>query len=81
MCFGGGKTPAPPKPPPMPIPPNPREEGLVAQQDEIRRRRAANMTRTGTVLTTPMGDAGAGGSVSRASAGGGTKLGGNSGFI
>ena len=69
MCSFGSKT---QKPPPVPQPPSPREEGLVAQQDELRRRQRAQMGRSGTVLTAPMGDATAGNWVGAPKVGGGS---------
>ncbi len=72
MCGNLFSTPKPPDPPPIPVQPSPREEGLVAQQEEIRRRRGADMSRQATVLTTPLGDPGAGQSVGRAGIGSGT---------
>lgn len=72
MCFFGSKT---PKPPPVPTPPSPREEGLVAQQDELRRRQRTAMSRSGTVLTSPMGDSAAGNWVGAPRATGGSMSG------
>lgn len=64
-----------PKPPPVPAPPSPREEKLVASQDDMRRRQAMAMGRTGTILTAPMGDPNAGANTSAPQLGNGVKIG------
>ena len=69
MCMP--KPPKPPKPPAIPPPPSLREEKLVAQQDDLRRRQAQSMGRSGTILTAPLGDPNAGGSTSSPSLGAG----------
>lgn len=59
MCF-----PSAPKMPDVNLPqtPSAREAGLVGQQDELRRRMAAGLGRAGTIMSSPLGDPGAGGS-------------------
>jgi hypothetical protein len=60
MCI---KAPKIPKPPPPPIPPSIREEGLVAQQAALRRKKGETTSPAGTVMTSPMGDPNIGRSV------------------
>jgi hypothetical protein len=79
MCFSS-LMPKPPKPPPIPSPPSARDEGLMAQQDELRRKAATQMSASGTVMTSPMGDPGVGQQVKLPSLGGqsstmGTRIG------
>jgi len=56
MCFPS----APKVPTSIPSPPSAREAGLVNQQDELRRRMAAGLGRAGTIMSSPLGDPGAG---------------------
>ena len=72
MCFS---APKPPAPPPLPTPPSARDEGLRAQQDEVRRKRAEGVGKQATILTSPLGDAGFGQSITQPRVGG-TSLGG-----
>ena len=72
MCFSSPA--APPPPPAIPVPPSARDEGLRAQQDELRRKRAEGVGKQATILTSPLGDAGFGQNISRPQAGG-TSLG------
>jgi hypothetical protein len=69
MCFAS-LMPKTPKVPPVPMPPSAQEEGLIATQDEIRRKAATQMSASGTVMTSPMGDPGAGQQVKLPSLGG-----------
>ena len=59
MCF------APQLPPiaAMPTPPNPNAAALTAQDDLIRRQRAAFASRGSTIKSSPTGDAGYGSNV------------------
>lgn len=53
MCFGSHSIPAPP---PQPLPPSPRQAGLDAQADSVRRARSAIAPRSSTVITSASGD-------------------------
>ena len=76
MCFSKPAKPQPiPPPPPVPLPPTIREEGLVAQQDAMRRKKAMVTGPQGTVMTSPLGDVGAGANAVKASLSSGATVG------